>query len=212
MRKHLDMTPPRPYLMRMTRSAKSVGFGLAFVALTAVAGCAPRPPVGCVIDLPGGIGGPFSLIDESGKAVTQADFLGRPALLYFGFTFCPDVCPFSLQSAKLALDSMGPKGRSVQPVLISLDPERDTPQVLAHYVLSDGFPTGLRGLTGTQKQVAEAAKTYKVGWGKTGAGPDYQIEHTSFFFVLDRKGHTRALYSSDLDPESAGACMDAALR
>lgn len=191
---------------------KSARLGLAFCVLAALAGCAPRPPVGCVVDLPPSLGGPFSLIDDKAKAVTQADFLGRPMLLYFGFKFCPDVCPFALESAKLALDTMGNKGRSIQPVLITLDPERDTPEALASYVRSEGFPMGLRGLTGTPAQTAAAAKAFKVGWGKSGDGPDYLIEHTSFFFVLDARGHTRALYSSELDPESAAACMNAALR
>lgn len=183
---------------------------LALLALPG--GCAPRAPVGCVLDLPPGIGGPFALLDETGKAVTQADFQGRPVLLYFGFTFCPDVCPLSMQTAKLALESAGPLGRSVQPVLITLDPARDDPAALQAYVRSAGFPEGQRGLTGSGAQIAALAKAFKVGWGKVGDGPDYVIEHTSFFFVLDRQWQTRALFSSDLDPESAAACIHAALR
>lgn len=200
------MTSTKPANLALTLRA------LTLWAMVALAGCAPRPPVGCVVDLPPSLGGPFSLIDDTGKAVTQADFLGRPMLLYFGFKFCPDVCPFALESAKLALDSLGKAGGRIQPVLITLDPERDTPEELAAYVRSAGFPAGLRALTGTPAQTAAAAKAFKVGWGKTGEGQDYLIEHTSFFFVLDREGHTQALYSSDLDPESAAACINAALR
>lgn len=196
----------------MNGTAKPSSLSLILTLFAALGGCAPRPPVGCVVDVPAGIGGAFALQDEAGKAVTQADFLGRPSLIYFGFTFCPDVCPFAMQSAKLTLDALGSKGKPIQPLLITLDPARDTPPVMAAYVQSDGFPAGLRGLTGSETQIANAAKAFKVGWGKAGEGADYLIEHTSFFFVVDAQGRTQGLYSSDLDPESAAACIDAALR
>ena len=196
--------------MGLFRNFACAASALAWLWLPA--GCAPRPPLGCVLDLPAEIGGPFALLDETGKAVTQADFQGRPALLYFGFTFCPDVCPLSMQSAKLALETAGPLGRSIQPILVTLDPARDHPAALRAYVHSAGFPEGLRGLTGTITQTTALAEAFKVGWGKVGDGPDYVIEHTSLFFVLDRQWKARALYSSDLDPESAAACIHAALR
>jgi protein SCO1/2 len=160
------------------------------------------------------IGGPFDLVDQDGKAVTQASFAGRPALLYFGFTYCPDICPMSLQTMRLALDEAeklaGPSARRIRPVLISLDPERDTPEALKSYVASNGFPEGLVGLTGTDAQVAAAAKAFRVGYRKTmqpDSAADYLIDHTSIFYLLDSQGRLKTFFSSGTDPTEMGRCL-----
>jgi len=188
--------------------------GAAALAL-ALAACGARPavqaPVGCIVDPPAGIGGDIALSDEQGAPVTQAAFAGRPALVYFGFTFCPDVCPLAMQSETLALQALGQEGASVQPILISLDPERDTPAAMARYVRSGGFPEGLRGLTGTPEQTAEAAKRFRVGWRKSSEEADYTLDHTSFFYLMDERWRLRALYPSDLPPQDAAACIKAGL-
>jgi protein SCO1/2 len=160
------------------------------------------------------IGGPFSLIDQSGKAVTEKTYLGRPAFIYFGFTYCPDICPLSLQTMKLALDQAGPKASKIQPILISVDPERDTPEKLATYVTSNGFPKGLVGLTGSAEQVASAAKAFKVGFRKADGSAnskDYMIDHTSILYLLDSKGKLSTFFTSDNDPAAIGKCLGSLL-
>ncbi|MCS6922259.1 MAG: SCO family protein, partial [Elioraea sp.] len=108
--------------------------------------------------LPSGVtlGGPFSLTDETGARVTEATFRGRFMLIYFGFTYCPDVCPTELAKMAAALDLLGPEAEEVVPILISVDPERDTPAALAQY--TDLFHPRLIGLTGTEAEIAAAAR------------------------------------------------------
>ena len=183
-----------------------------YVALAALAAACSSPPVGCVVDPPRDIGGPLRLLDERGAPATERDFGGRPALVYFGFTYCPDVCPLAMQYAKATLEAAGRLGARVQPILISLDPERDTPQAMARYISNEAFPAGLRGLTGAPADTAAAAKAFKVGWRKSGDGPDYTIDHTSFFYVLGPDWEILALYPSDLDPASAAQCLQLALK
>ena len=99
------------------------------------------------------IGGPFSLINHENQPVTEADFIGQPQLIYFGFSFCPDICPTELQRISALMERVDPKGEKIQPLFISVDPERDTPDALALYVTADSFPDNLVGLTGSVAQV-----------------------------------------------------------
>jgi protein SCO1 len=165
------------------------------------------------------IGGPFALVDHNGRAVTEKSFLGRPALIYFGFTYCPDICPMSLQAMRLALETAAETGgqatQRIQPILISLDPERDTPAALKSYVASNGFPAGLVGLTGTLDQVAVAAKAYRVGYRKAlqpDSAADYLIDHTSILYLLDSKGQMKTFFSSGTDPTEMGKCIGKLVR
>ena len=135
------------------------------------------------------IGGPFSLTDHTGRRVTNKDFLGRNLIVYFGFTFCPDVCPTGLQVIAAALDGLGPKAERFTPVFISLDPVRDTPAQMADYVKA--FHPRLVGLTGTPDEIASVARAYRVYYksvkdDKSSAG--YTIDHTSIIYVMDAKG------------------------
>ena len=135
------------------------------------------------------VGGPFTLTDQSGKTVTDADFRGKYLLVYFGFTNCPDVCPTGLQVIAQVLDQLGPKADRITPVFISLDPERDTPQALAEYVKA--FHPKLIGVTGSLDQVADVARAYRVYFkkvkdDKSTAG--YTLDHTSIIYVMDPKG------------------------
>lgn len=135
------------------------------------------------------VGGSFALVDHAGKAVTDADFRGRWMLVYFGFTHCPDICPSSLQVMSAALDKLGAQAERITPVLISLDPERDTPQQLALYVKS--FHPRLVGLTGSAEQIAAVTKAYRVYYKKVKdekSSADYTIDHTSILYLMDAKG------------------------
>jgi protein SCO1/2 len=135
------------------------------------------------------VGGPFSLVDHTGRRVTDKDFRGRYMLVYFGFTYCPDVCPSGLQVIAGALQKIGPKADLLTPLFITVDPERDTPAQLAEYVKS--FDPRLIGLTGTLADVDAVAKAYRVYYKKV---PDekstggFTIDHTALMYLMDPKG------------------------
>lgn len=169
-------------------------------------------PAGCMVGANDAIGGPIDLVDQTGSAVTQANFAEGPALVYFGYTFCPDVCPLGLQTEKAALAKLGQEGAVVQPVLISLDPARDTPTALAAYVKAPAFPENLSGLTGNAAQIDAAAKAFRVAYTKDGEGADYTVSHTSFFYLMDDQWKLRAMFPSTLNPDDAAVCLRAGLK
>jgi cytochrome oxidase Cu insertion factor (SCO1/SenC/PrrC family) len=137
------------------------------------------------------VGGPFELTDHTGKPRTNSDFRGKLMLVYFGFTYCPDVCPTDLQAIGLALDKLGTDGDSVQPLFITVDPERDTAAHLAEYVPM--FHPRLIGLTGSAEAIRKAADAYKVYYAKVdppkGDGGYYTVDHTAFIYLMDREGN-----------------------
>jgi cytochrome oxidase Cu insertion factor (SCO1/SenC/PrrC family) len=136
----------------------------------------------------GHVGGPFELIDQNGSRRTDADFRGKLLIVYFGYTHCPDICPTDLAQIGLAVDKLGELGNDVQPLFISIDPERDTPQVLAQYVQS--FHPRLIGLTGTAEQIRAVADSYMAYYAKF-KPPDggvYLIDHTGLIYLMGRSG------------------------
>jgi protein SCO1/2 len=135
------------------------------------------------------IGGPFTLEDGSGKPVTDRDFRGKYMLVYFGYTFCPDVCPTTLNAVADAMDKLGPAAAHIQPVFITVDPKRDTPAVVKQYAAA--FGPNIEGLTGTPEQIAKAAKEYRVYYAehRTGPGPDdYSMDHSSVLYLMSPDG------------------------
>ncbi len=140
------------------------------------------------------VGGPFALVDTQDRPVTDASFAGRWMLVYFGYTFCPDVCPTELQTISNALDKLGPMAAKVVPVFITVDPERDTPKALADYVKL--FDDRLVGLTGTPAQVAAAAKAYRVYYAKVTPkdSSTYLMDHSSFAYLMGPDGKFQALF------------------
>lgn len=150
------------------------------------------------------IGGPFTLVNHLGETVTEADFRGRPMLIYFGFTYCPDICPMSLQVMDAALARLPEAERAVfQPVLISVDSERDTPEALADYVGSPAFPDGLIGLTGSEDQIREAARVYRVYYRRIeddGTLAAYTMDHTSLIYLMDSEGNFVEVFPHGADP------------
>src|SRR5215831_12551491 len=134
----------------------------------------PRGAAGTL--LANAIGGPFRLVDQDGKTVTDADLKGKWSLIYFGYTHCPDACPTALNDMAIALDQLGSKREAVRPVFITVDPERDTSQVLKSYVTA--FDAPILALTGTPAEIAQAAKGYRVYYAKhPEAGGDYSMDH-----------------------------------
>ena len=135
------------------------------------------------------VGGPFTLTDHTGRRVTEKDFLGHPLLIFFGFTNCPDICPSGLQVMSAALDKLGEKGAKVTPIFITLDAERDTPEKLAAYVKS--FHPRLVGLTGSEAELAAAAKAYRVYAQKVSddATPgSYTYDHAAIIYLMGADG------------------------
>lgn len=132
------------------------------------------------------VGGPFALVDQNGKRRTDADFRGKLMLVYFGYTYCPDICPTDLQQIGLAVEQLGPAGGEVQPIFVTLDPERDTPKHLAAYV--PHFHPRFIGLTGTQSAIRRAASAYKVYYKKVAGRSGYSVDHTAFIYLMNGNG------------------------
>lgn len=159
------------------------------------------------------IGGPFTLVDQDGRTVTDADFRGKYMLVYFGYTYCPDVCPTSLSHNSEAMEILGDKAEMIVPVLITVDPERDTPEVLKDY--AGFFHPRLVALTGTPEQVTAAAKAYRVYFAKVeqdGAEPGaYLMDHTSITYLMGPDGGYVRHFGHNVSPERMAEQLDAAL-
>ena len=139
------------------------------------------------------IGGAFTLVDENGQTVTDASYRGKWLLIFFGFTQCPDVCPTALNDIALTLDQLGPLAGSVQPLFVTVDPERDTPQIVKDY--TDAFHPNIVGLTGTPAQVAETAKAYRIYYKKVVQGDTYTMDHSGITYVMAPDGKFAAHFS-----------------
>jgi protein SCO1/2 len=158
----------------------------------------PRGAAGTL--LASAFGGPFRLIDQNGKTVTDADLKGKWSLVYFGFTHCPDACPTALNDIAIALDRLGPKREAVRAVFITVDPERDTPEVLKDYVAS--FDAPILALSGSPEEIARAAKAYRVYYAKRSEpGGDYSMDHSSVIYVMDPEGRFTASFTHQSTPE-----------
>ncbi|VIO80340.1 SCO1 protein [Bradyrhizobium ivorense] len=173
------------------RAIACLGAGLWLTLTAATAGDAPARSAAEIMDIlmwnreP--VGGPFTLTDQAGHERTDRDFRGRLMLVYFGFTTCPDVCPTDLQAIGLALDRLGGDADSVQPIFITVDPERDTASHLADYVPL--FHPRLVGLTGSLEAIRKVADAYKVYYAKVPLqDADYTVDHTAYIYLMDRDG------------------------
>ena len=151
------------------------------------------------------VGGPFELVDHEGKTVRDDAFRGRLMLVYFGYTWCPDVCPTELQNMSAAMDLLGEDAAEVAPIFITVDPERDTAATIADY--RQHVHPSLVALTGSPEQVSAAAKTYRVYYAK---GPEerpgeYLMDHSSFVYLMDRKGGYLTHFAPATPPETMAA-------
>jgi cytochrome oxidase Cu insertion factor (SCO1/SenC/PrrC family) len=178
----------------MLRATCRAAVGLWLMLAPAYAADAPARSAAEVMDIlmwnreP--VGGPFELTDHTGRIRTERDFRGQLMLIYFGFTWCPDICPADLQAIGLALDKLGNDAARVQPLFVTVDPERDTAEHLAEYVKL--FHPRLIGLTGSLEAIRRAAEAYKVYFAKVPVGKeanDYTVDHTAFIYLMDRDGN-----------------------
>ncbi len=185
-------------------------------SVRAVTRNADVPPVAGFPKAVGGkiTGGPFSLIDHQGRPVSDTDFRGRFMLIYFGYTFCPDVCPTSLQVMSDAMTALGPAGRQVQPMFITFDPKRDSVEIMADYV--SNFHARLLGLTGTPEQTTAAAGSFDVDVSATYAADDrtglgYSMNHSAFTYLAGPDGRVRMMFRDGIGGKTMAAYIRKAL-
>jgi len=153
------------------------------------------------------IGGPFALTDQNGVRRTDADFRGKLMLVYFGFTYCPDICPTDLQQMALAVDQLGPAGGTVQPVFITVDPARDTVEHLKDYMAL--FHPRFVGLTGDAAAIRQAARAYRVYYEKVEREDksDYTLDHSVFIYLMDRDGRYLGFFPPGTSAERLAETM-----
>jgi len=152
------------------------------------------------------IGGPFTLTDTTGRRVTDADFRGRWMIVYFGYAYCPDICPTELQAMATAMDLLGPRANTMVPIFITIDPARDTPAALGQYVRL--FDDRIVGLTGSAEEIAAVAHAYSVTYARVDGtkSTSYIMDHSSMAFLMAPDGSFRAMLPQNEDADAlAGA-------
>jgi protein SCO1/2 len=151
---------------------------------------------------PSAIGGPFQLTDQDGRQITEQTFKGKPYLVFFGFTHCPDVCPTTLFEVSEVMRALGPDADDTAALFVTVDPERDTPAVIKDYLSS--FDPHVHGATGTEQQLAQVQKAFRVYSKKvpTGNG-DYSMDHTAIVYLMDKRGRFVAPFNLKRSPEEA---------
>ncbi|MBN9597543.1 MAG: SCO family protein [Afipia sp.] len=153
---------------------------------------------------PSAIGGPFRLIDQAGQTVTEKSLIGKPSIVFFGFTHCPDVCPTALFEMSEVLRAMGSDAGKVNAYFVSVDPERDTPAAMKDYLSS--FDPNLKALTGTPEEVAKIISAYRVYAKKIPLKDgDYTMDHTALIYLMDRNGNFVRPFNLKRTPEEAAA-------
>ncbi len=154
------------------------------------------------------LGGPFTLVDQNGQSFSSDKLKGKPTLLYFGYTFCPDACPTALLLMETAVEQLGPgAAQKLNMVFVTIDPERDTQAVMKDYVANFG-PT-IIGLTGTPEQIATAARAYRVYYQKAPSkdGGPYLMDHSSIIYLLDRNGRFLTHFTHESKAEAIAAAL-----
>ncbi len=193
---------PQPSTFRLARVCRAAA---PLLLLAATWGCTPAP-AGDPPLAGAAIGGDFTLTDENGRTVRWNDFAGRYRIVYFGYAFCPDVCPTDMQRTMRGLDLFAAeqpaRAARVQPIFITIDPERDTPEVLREF--TDAFSPNLLGLTGTPEQVAQAAKRFAVFYsrGPDSPGGGYLMNHSNIVYLFGPDGEPIATLPTDRGAEA----------
>jgi cytochrome oxidase Cu insertion factor (SCO1/SenC/PrrC family) len=203
------MTMRTHRLIRWALVAMAIAlFGIAFIELEpsgrlfapSVPGDSAPASTGDVVAVPAGvpIGGPFSLTDDRGRTVTDADYRGRWMLVFFGYANCPDECPLTLQKMATALKDLGPLADQIAPLFITVDPARDTPSRLAEYL--ENFDPRISGLTGSEDQIAAVAKAYRVYYapGRNEESGADLISHSTFLYLMNPSGKLTVLFRQDI--------------
>ena len=189
---------PRTTRVLVIFSAFFLGLVLFGGAILFIAGRGSMPQP----TLASAIGGPFELRDQNGRTVTEKDLKGRPSLVFFGFTHCPDICPTTLFDVSEVLRALGSEGDRVGAYFITVDPERDTPEKLKDYLSS--FDPRLRGLSGSRTAIDGVEKAYRVYAKKVPLqGDDYTMDHSALVYLMDKDGRFVAPFNLKRKPEDA---------
>jgi protein SCO1/2 len=155
---------------------------------------------------PSAIGGPFALVDQDGKPITDADMKGKPLLIFFGYTHCPDVCPTTLFELSEVMHALGKDADGLRALFVTVDPERDTPAVMKDYLSS--FDPHVRGATGNEQQIAQVEKAYRVYAKKVPTKDgDYSMDHSALVYLMDKQGRFVAPFSLKRPPAEAAAAL-----
>ena len=149
------------------------------------------------------VGGPFKLVDQNAKPITEQDFKGQPFLVFFGFTHCPDVCPTTLFEVSEIFRALGPDAKNLRAMFVTVDPERDTPAVLKDYLAS--FDPRIVGVTGDEAAIAAAEKSYRVYAKKVPTDGGYTMDHTAIVYLMSKDGRFVAPFNMKRRPEEAAA-------
>ncbi|HSE78503.1 MAG TPA: SCO family protein [Alphaproteobacteria bacterium] len=180
----------------------AIGFGARF-ALIDDRQQAEAPGIGTAL-----IGGPFALTDQNGARRLDAEFRGKLMLVFFGYTYCPDICPLSLQLVSDVLDALGSDAGKVAPIFITVDPRRDTASALKNYLAN--FSPQIVGLTGTEEEIAAVAKAYRAYFklnGDPAKDEGYLVDHTTLIYVMDRQGKLLTQFTHETPPERVTAAL-----
>lgn len=194
---------------------KNVIVSLSVLGLVACSDETPAPQAGgaqagCATRAFADIGGPISLIDHTGAQVTEETFKGTPSLVYFGFTYCPDICPATLVTIDRALQRLPDGTPTPRTILISIDPERDTPEALADYISTNAFPDKITGLTGSLEAIKAAADGFKSGFSRVDEPEslaEYTMDHTSIVYLMDENWELKTFFTHETTAADMGECL-----
>ena len=190
------MTPRTARLM-LALGAFVAGLVLFSAVIFIVTGRTPAPIAMSTV------GGPFQLIDQNAKPITEQDFKGQPFLVFFGFTHCPDVCPTTLFEVSEIFRALGPDAKNLRAMFVTVDPERDTPAVMKDYLAS--FDPRIIGVTGDEAAIAAAEKSYRVYAKKVPTDGGYTMDHTAIVYLMSKDGRFVAPFNMKRRPEEAAA-------
>lgn len=206
---------PRRSILLFAGACIAIAVALVITTLVMVGRREPAPTSGLisVTDQKGRLpGGPFQLTDMNGRAVDQSILDGKWTLVFFGFTYCPDFCPTTLAAIDATKRRMGAEGDRLQVLFVTVDPERDTPQVMKDYLSTDGFPEGVVGLTGSPEQIRAAATAYRAFYSKVGEGDTYTMNHSLTVYLMGPDGRFRTAIAHDLAPDAAAGVLARAMQ
>ena len=183
----------------LTAAAAAVGASLYAFALVWTQ---DRPTSGLVSSTGAAeIGGPFDMVDDEGQRVTEADLVGKPSAIFFRFTYCPDVCPTTLFELTALMGELGPDADAMNFVFVSVDPERDTPEIVHEYITA--FDERFRGFTGSEEEVRRIAEAYKVQYERVATEESYTMDHTASVYLMDADNQFVGTISYREDPATA---------
>jgi len=199
--------------------APKIGLILPMAALTAslaLVACGPQEAKSSAGQVESSgqaqVGGPFQLVDQDGHTRDQSVLNGKWSTVFFGYTYCPDVCPTTLQVLAQAKAKLGGKAKDLQVIFVSIDPARDTPAQMKTYLSTPAFPHPALGLTGSEAQVAAAAKAYKVYYAKQGEGEGYSMAHSSIIYLMNPKGQLDRVLTDSQTPDQVAAQLNDAMK